>query len=201
MRDGFGDVIQRTSPDTGTTVYTYNAAGSPTQITDAGSVVTNLTYDDANRRVTKQYPASTGENITYTWDGTTSGNKGIGHLTEIDDASGSSKQTYDALRACDAKTTSGIGYTLGDSYDADGNVTTITYPSGRIVNYAEIRLGASQPVTTQQNSSSSAVTLAYSVTFEAFGPLQSLWYGNGLDIWKTFTQDYQISCLYLRYIC
>jgi len=47
VRNGFGDVIRRTSPDTGATDYVYNALGKPTQITDARSVVTNLTYDNA----------------------------------------------------------------------------------------------------------------------------------------------------------
>jgi len=39
-RDGFGDVIQRTSPDTGTTLYAYDSLGKPTQITDGRGVVT-----------------------------------------------------------------------------------------------------------------------------------------------------------------
>ena len=89
VRDGFGDAIQRTSPDSGTAVYTYNKLGKPTQITDGRSVVTNLTYDNAGRLLTKQYPAATGENITISWDSTAGGNYGIGHITEIDDASGS----------------------------------------------------------------------------------------------------------------
>ena len=66
VRDGFGDIIRRNSPDTGITDYVYNKLGKPTQITDARSVVTNLTYDNAGRLLTREYPAATGENITYT---------------------------------------------------------------------------------------------------------------------------------------
>jgi YD repeat-containing protein len=88
VRNGFGEVIQRASPDSETTVYTYNATRKPTQITDGRGVVTNLTYDNAGRLLTKQYPAATGENITYSWDDTTSGNMGVGRLTKIQDASG-----------------------------------------------------------------------------------------------------------------
>lgn len=36
-------------------------------------------------RLTKTYPAATGENITYTWDDVTSGNKGKGRLTKVQD--------------------------------------------------------------------------------------------------------------------
>jgi RHS repeat-associated protein len=192
VRNGFGDVIQRTSPDSGTTVYTYNALGKPTQITDGRSVVTNLTYDNAGRLLTKQYPAATGENITISWDSTTGGNYGIGRITEIDDASGSIKYTYNVLGQVsqEKKTTSGVVYTIGYTYDLDGKVTQITYPSGRIVNYSRDSDGRISGATTKQSSSSSAVTLASSVVYEPFGPLSGLTYGNGLVLSKTFTEDY-----------
>ena len=57
-------MIQRTSPDMETSVYTYNMLGRPTQITDGRGVVNTLTYDNAGRLLTKEYPAATGENIT-----------------------------------------------------------------------------------------------------------------------------------------
>jgi RHS repeat-associated protein len=198
-RDGFGDVIQRISPDTGTTLYSYNALGKPTQITDGRGVVTNLTYDNAGRLLTKQYPADPSENIAYTWDSTAGGNYGIGRITQITDGSGSINWTYDTLGRIvqEQKTTAGIVYTIGYGYDAAGNVTQIAYPSGRIVSYSRDALGRITGVTTQQNSRSSPVTLATSITYQPFGPLQSLWYGNGMDIWKTFTQDYLIDCLYI----
>jgi RHS repeat-associated protein len=192
VRDGFGDVIQRTSPDSGTTVYTYNALGKPTQITDGRSVVTNLTYDNAGRLLTKQYPASTGEDITISWDSTTGGNYGVGRVTEIDDASGSIQYTYNVLGQItrEKKTTSGVVYTIGYAYDLDGKVTQITYPSGRIVSYGRDSTGRISGVTTKQSSSSSSVTLASSLTYEPFGPLSGLTYGNGLVLSKTFTEDY-----------
>jgi YD repeat-containing protein len=49
------------------------------------------------------------------------------------------------------------------TYDAGGNIAQITYPSGRIVNYSRDSLGHISRVTTEQSSSSSAVTLASSV--------------------------------------
>lgn len=39
------------------------------------------------------------------------------------------------------------------------------------------------------------VTLASDVAYQPFGPLQSLVYGNGLSLWKTFTQDYLLDVL------
>jgi YD repeat-containing protein len=115
VRNGFGDIIQRTSPDSGTTIYIYNALGKPTQITDGRGVVTNLTYDNAGRLLSKQYLASSGENITYTWDSTASGNYGIGRITQIQDGSGTIQWTYDALGRViqEVKTTSSVAYTVG----------------------------------------------------------------------------------------
>jgi RHS repeat-associated protein len=195
VRDGFGDVIQRTSPDSGTTVYVYNALGEPTQITDGRGIVTELTYDDAGRLLTKQYPADTSENITYTWDVTAGGNNGVGRLTKIEDASGSVEWTYNVLGQVtqEKKTTASIVYTIGYAYDLDGNVTQITYPSGRTVSYSRAANGTVADVTTKKDSGSASVTLASSVAYLPFGPLTSLTYGNGLELTKSYTQDYLIA--------
>lgn len=200
VRNGFGDVIRRTSPDTGITDYVYSAAAKVTQITDARGIVTTLTYDNAGRLLTKQYPAATAENITVTWDSTASGNHGKGRITRIQDASGSVEWFYDTLgRATqEKKTTASIVYTINYAYDADGNVTQITYPSGRIVSYSRDALGRISGVTTQANATASVVTLATTVSYQPFGPLQSLWFGNGLDVWKTFTSDYLLDVLLVQ---
>jgi RHS repeat-associated protein len=197
VRNGFGDIIQRASPDSGTTVYEYNALGKVTKITDGRGVVTDMTYDNAGRLLTKSYPAATAENIAYAWDSTTGGNKGVGRITGITDASGSIAWTYDALGRItqETKTTASVAYTVGYAYDADGNVTQITYPSGRIVTYARDSLGRISGVTTKKDASSATVTLASDVAYQPFGPLQSLTYGNGLTLWKTFTSDYLLDVL------
>jgi len=164
---------------------------------EADGRLRHLTYDNAGRLLTKQYPAATAENIAYTWDATAGGNKGVGRLTRIDDASGSVEWTYDALGRVtqEKKTTATIVYTVGYAYDADRNLTQVTYPSGRTVSYARDSLGRISGVTTQKDASSPVVTLASSVAYQPFGPLQSLWYGNGLDLWKTFTSDYLLDVL------
>jgi RHS repeat-associated protein len=200
VRDGFGDIIQRASPDSGTTVYYYNALAKPTQITDGRSIVTNLAYDNAGRLLTKQYPAATAENITYTWDATTSGNKGVGRITRVDDASGSVEWFYNVLGQItqETKTTASVVYPIAYTYDLDGNVTQITYPSGRIVNFARDSVGRITGVTTKKDSGSPLVTLASGITYLPFGPLNALTYGNGLTLSKSYTEDYLISGLQVQ---
>ncbi|WP_229188154.1 RHS repeat-associated core domain-containing protein [Bradyrhizobium oropedii] len=194
VRNGFGDVIQRGSPDTGITVYTYNALGKPTQITDGRGVVTNPAYDNAGRLLSKQYPAATVENITYTWDATAGGNRGVGRLTRIDDASGSVEWTYNVLGQVTAekKTTLSMVYNVAYAYDLDGNVMQITYPSGRIVNFSRDTTGRVTAVTT---GGGTPATLASGVGYLPFGPLRTLTYGNGLILNRTFNQDYNLTAL------
>jgi RHS repeat-associated protein len=160
-------------------------------------VTVNLAYDNAGRILSKQYPAAPAENITYTWDQAANGNKGLGRLTRIDDASGSVQWVYDTLGRVvqETKTTAGNVYTIGYGYDAAGNVIWMTYPSGRIVSYWRDSLGRISGVTTQASPSSPSVTLAYNVAYQPFGPLQSLWYGSSIDLWKTFTQDYLLDVM------
>jgi RHS repeat-associated protein len=200
IRSGFGEVIRETSPDTGTTDIVYNALGKPTQITDGRGIVTNLTYDSAGRLLTRQYPAASAENISITWDSTTGGNKGVGRITRIDDASGSTEYTYNVLSQVtqEKKTTGPVVYTVDYTYDLAGNITQVIYPSGRIVSYSRDSLGRISGITTKKDSGSATVTLAASVIYQPFGPLASLTYGNGLVLTETVTQDYQPDALQVQ---
>jgi len=76
--DGFGHVIQESSPDTSTTSYTLDEDGNRVKETDARGIVTNRTFDKLNRVLTETYPASASENIAYTYDAISSGNFGTG---------------------------------------------------------------------------------------------------------------------------
>lgn len=72
--DGLGNLISQVSPDTGTTTFTYDTAGNRLSQTDARGVVTNYTYDALNRIKTIKYPAASAENLTFTYDTTSSTN-------------------------------------------------------------------------------------------------------------------------------
>jgi RHS repeat-associated protein len=193
--NGFGQVIQETSPDRGTTVYTLDKAGNPVNETDARGIVTNRTFDKLDRVTAETYPASSGENIAYTYDATASGNKGIGHLTGFTDESGSTALTYDERGnvVSDHRVIGTKTYTTLYAYDLADHVTQITYPSGRIVLYARDALGRINGVTTKENSGASPVTLASSITYKPFGPVASFTYGNGLTRTQTYDQDYRLT--------
>ena len=200
VRDGFGDVIRQCSPDTGTTDFWYDANGAVTKrvVDPAGlNIVTNFGNDATGRVTSKTFPASSSENVTYSYDATTGGNKGVGHLTSVADQSGSTAFVYDALGhvASDTRVIGSNSYATAYTYDAAGNVLTITYPSGRIVSYARDALGWISGITTKQNSGAAAVTVASGVGYNPFGPLAGLTFGNGVAAAYTYDQDYQLTSL------
>src|SRR5438477_7168833 len=88
---------RRQAPDSGTTVYYRDARGLVTQSSDGRGVVTNFTYDNAGRMLTRKPVGALSENIVYTWDQIGGGNKGKGRLTKIVDESGTTSWKYNAL--------------------------------------------------------------------------------------------------------
>ena len=89
--NGFDEVVSETSPDTGTTIYTYDDAGNMATTTDARGVLATYSYDALNRLTGIIYPDSS-ENISYIYD---EGPNGVGRLSRITDASGSTEYGYD----------------------------------------------------------------------------------------------------------
>ncbi len=136
--NGFGDVIQVTTPPymAVPTVYVYDKMGNLTQKTDAESIVANYTYDALNRQLTATYPASSGENVAFTYDQSGHG-KGIGRLTTFTDASGSGSRDYDERGnvTVDSRTHGAVTLTTSYAYNANGWLSSITYPSGAVQGY------------------------------------------------------------------
>jgi RHS repeat-associated protein len=195
--DGFDNVIQVASPDAGVTVYQTDLAGNVTQAVDARGVVTTMTYDALGRMLTKAFPSSPTETVTYTYDSVSGGNFGKGRLTGFTDQSGSTAITYDRRGnvLSEARTISGTTvFTTAYDYTLADEVKKITYPSGRIVTYVRDGLGRVDKVTTKANASASAQTLASSVNYKIlWGPMSSWTLGNGLVTTRTYDQDYRLT--------
>lgn len=193
--NGHGDLLSIISPDTGTTTYQYDEAGNRTQKTDARGVITNYSYDALNRLTSITYPASPGENVTYSYDDTNNGNYGKGRLTQITDESGQTSFKYDHRNNLIEKTTTieSTNYTLHYSYDLANNLIQITYPSGRIVNYNRDAAGRIDTVTTQENGAVPVENVITGVTYSPFGPMATYTYGNGMTHTVSYDQDYRIT--------
>ncbi len=165
--NAFGWLFSATNPESGTVSYVYDNNGNVKQITDAQGVATTLTYDALNRILTKSYSVPNGSStaatssVTYTYDQDFRGALSSvcvlsctpGANTVIDafthDKFGRVITSTQQIRTNSAysfgSATMGVP---GYQYSLTDQLTQITYPSGRTVNYT---LDAADRVQTVQN--------------------------------------------------
>ena len=125
------DEIEIVAPGALTTTFTYDGANNQLTKTTAAGTTTD-TYDADNRVSSVTYSGTaTGytapHNVSYAYDAD-------GRRTQMVDGTGTSSYTYDGLGRLVA-TTNGAGSVLNYGYDADNEVTSITYPGGQSVAY------------------------------------------------------------------
>ena len=196
--DGLGNLTQLDSPDSGTSKYKYDAAGNIIEKTDARGVVTSYAYDALNRLLSRRYPANPKLDVRFHYDSITSGNKGIGRLTAVEDINGVLNYTYDAqgnrtaqlhtLRTNEATQLEKLGF----GYDGASRLSRIDYPTGLNIHYlrnsagqvsqVEIRRGADEPT-----------TFVRDLAYLPFGPLKSLTWNNGTTLQRTYDLDYRLT--------
>ena len=200
VRNGFGEVIQESGPDVGTTVIVRDERGLPTRITDPRGVVTTLDYDAAGRLVRESYPADKSQNVSYFYDDTTNGNRGVGRLTGIIDVSGRMARGYDALgrTVAEAREIGGKTYPTSYAYNAAGRLTAITYPSGRVVTYTRNGLGRVTAITTRPSATAPVQTVASGFAWSPMSTrLGGFTHGNGLAATRAYDQDGRLTTLRL----
>lgn len=187
--DDLGNLRSLTSSDSGTTTYTYDDAGNRIGETNANSVTVAFTYDALNRLTGVDYPGSSMD-VTLTYD---QGTNQKGRLTTMADGSGTTTFEYDAFGNLveESKTIGTNTHVTSYEYDDSDLVTSITYPSGRTVAYTRNALG--QITTVASSYGGSSATLMSSATYEPFGPLKGLTFGNGLMLARMFDQQYRLT--------
>ena len=179
---GLGDVKQLTSPDTGVANSTYDAAGNLKTRTDARGVLATYSYDALNRLTGVVYSRSGNPSRTISWTydqtGASFGN-GVGRLTTATTPDASTSFRYDALGRVTMAVHSGGGTprVVSTGYDAGGHVTSLTYPSGRIVNFGWAN---GQPSSISITAGSITTPLLDQIVMSPVGAVQS-W------VWKLGT--------------
>ncbi|MGD9170253.1 MAG: RHS repeat-associated core domain-containing protein [Candidatus Thiodiazotropha sp.] len=188
--DGLGNLTSQTSPDTGTTTYTYDEAGNRLSQTDAREITVNYHYDELNRLTQVSYPDSSLD-VIYTYD---QGAYGIGRLSGISDANGTTSYTYNAygdLLSQTCTSSDDIVTTFSYAYDSHGRLASLTYPSGNSVHYSYDANGQLTGLTLEKRDGTT-LPLVSNLQSLPFGPLQSFDYGNGLSLSRSFDQDYRL---------
>ena len=124
-------------PDLGHWAYDYNEIGNLLKCTDAKQEEISYEYDNLSRLTSKSYKSMPGIKIIYNYDETNYSN-GVGRRTGMQDLSGYTTWSYDALGRVlsENKNINGTDYTLRWAYDAMGRISSITYPNNELVSYA-----------------------------------------------------------------
>jgi RHS repeat-associated protein len=124
--DSASELVSTTTPKTSaapngaTTTSTYDPAGNILTSKDPNGVTTTWTYNPLNLPASESFSGSSAHSVTYSYDA--SGNK-----TGMTDATGTSANIYDSFGE-QVSTQNGAGKTTTYGYNADGQVSGITYP-------------------------------------------------------------------------
>jgi len=148
-RDGVGDLLRLTDGKNNVTTYyyddlsqivktvyadhssqtqTYDKDGNVLTATDQRGYTTRYAYDAMDRLTTATFPNSTKDTFAYDSDGDLL--KMTYPAQPSPGATDSTTYTYDALgrMTSQTETIGGKSYTMGYTYDGDGNVVSMTYP-------------------------------------------------------------------------
>jgi RHS repeat-associated protein len=216
--DGLNRKTSENTPEAGSVAYSYASgsglcSGDASNIcsrTDARGVVSTYTYDALNRStgVTYTIPqgkaaampnvcttsSATSANACYYYDQGGAAAYALGRETEMVDPSGSETYTYNQMGWI-TKLQKVIGtttYSTSYQYNAGGELTQITYPSGRTVQQNYNVIGqlcelAPPTGTTCGSSSTPYAEILITTGYDAAGHVLSLNYGNGVSGTLTYS--------------
>jgi YD repeat-containing protein len=197
--DGFGSLKQLTSPDTGVTRYEYDAVGNRIRMIDARGVEVNYSYDALNRLNAVSYPDAAEDTDYHFGNWSLNGVPGCttcnGRLSIIGDPNGYTSYRYDARGNVIGynQAVAGAVYPVNYSYDLADNLNRITYPSGRVVEYALDTLGRVSGITTRESAAGTAETVVSNVDYLPFGPVAGFTHANGLRQTIAYDEDLRVS--------
>jgi len=188
--DDFGRLMQLSSSDRGPLHFIYDARGNILQKWD-NNVTVSYTYDGLDRPLTLGASNSVDESaISYTYGYDAPPYQG--HLTSVVEPDRTMSYGYDVVGRLTSETMqeNGVAAPLETqySYDNDGDLTGIQYPSG-----LQLRLTrdpATRQVTQIVNVATGAL-YADHVAHWPGGPAESFLFGNGLALSQTFDHRYE----------
>jgi RHS repeat-associated protein len=189
--DSLGRMTASCVPETNNqcTTYAFTDFGLINQRTDPRGIVTSYAYDVLNRLAQISYSDGT-PTVTYTYGASGAANFGAGQLTQVVDGSGTTSFQYD-LTGRTTQVSRAIGTQTYNTLYAysNGQLSTITYPSGRIINMTRDAVGR----LSQINSNGSNL---FSIgSYNAADQLLGATYGNGMQSNYTYNNQMQLATL------
>jgi RHS repeat-associated protein len=138
--DSLKRLTSSANPEAGTVTYTYDADSNVITKKDARTFTITYGYDVLNRMIGKTY--SNGDPaVSYSYDQTgclgLSACYNIGRRTAMTDAGGSETWAYDQMgrELAEQRITNSITKNTSYTYNVDGSLATLIYPSGRTITY------------------------------------------------------------------
>ncbi|MEI2430071.1 RHS repeat-associated core domain-containing protein [Lysobacter yananisis] len=199
-RNGFGELTQLTSPDTGVTGYTYDASGQTKTRTDARNITTTYSYDALGRLTQRAYPTAV-LGTSYTYDTVASGcpageTFSKGRLSQSVGTGGALRYCYDRFGRMVRKivVTTGPVLTLRYAYTAAGTLKSVTYPDGSVADYVRGSHGRITQIGVTRPGASREILLT-AVGYAAYGPAAGWAYGNSQPMTRNVDRNYDISRL------
>lgn len=182
-----------TGRDQWSVAYTYDVINSTDTLTDPRGVVTTTQYDQLGRVKTIRYandPTDTPP-VTYTYDA--GGVNFKGKLTSVSSSVSTYNYTeYDALGRVkgSSQVTGGQTYTMSYGYDLAGELTSQTYPSGRVVTTGYDVAGRVIGL----NGQKAAQTTQYlsAIKYWSSGAVKEMRLGNGLVERAAYNDQLQV---------
>ncbi len=175
-RTGVGGLTQQQSPDTGSTSFTLNALGLPDSSTDARGVVSSYSYDQLNRLTKRSLKSGTStRNLVWTYDQVDAAHGyGVGRLTRTSNPEVTTDWRYDQYGQVlqQTQTYGTLTLAVGYSYTTGGQVSSVTYPSGRVVSY-RYEQGRLKSISLAPTASGTVQTLVSDVQYSPFGGARS----------------------------
>jgi RHS repeat-associated protein len=139
--DSLSSLISSTNPEAGTVLYTYDSEEKLLTKKDARSTTITYGYEALHRMTSRTY--SNGDpTVTYTYDQSACLGQptcfNIGRRTSVTDAAGSETVSYDKMgrELTHQRVTNSIPKTTSYTYNLDGSLATLIYPSTRTITYA-----------------------------------------------------------------
>ncbi len=204
--DGLSRLTQEITPEGGTVTLSYVTAsgalcsGNPsnpcTRIAPApnqtgiATVTTTYAYNAANQLTSQAHSDTTGTE-TYNY-GTNPAAFNVGRVTKMIDPSGSEGYTYDKIGRITTinKVVGSTTYSTKYAYNSGSQVTKLTYPSGRVVQYSYDNVGhlclVAAATTNCTTSTTPYVTLP-SASYDAGGRPLNATFGNGVVLTVAYT--------------
>ncbi len=189
--DSLSRLLTANNPESGLISYVYDNNGNLTQKVmptpnQPGTATHTISYcyDALNRITGKAYSWQNCQNgqlpqgtaaVSYRYD---EGTNGKGHLTSLTDQAGSATYTYDILgrMASETRTIAGVTKNMSYTYNLDGSVATMTYPSGATITYTPDAAGRVLSAVDMTNAGN-PINYVTGVTYNAPGAITGSTYG------------------------